>query len=287
MKKLIPYSWRINARRAHRWLLLLPNRRSFARAHVDDPSRYSCELTRHTSKLIRNVDEKWLVFQENKVRNLELACQRLDGLLIRPAEVFSFCQTVGRTTRGKGYLDGLEMHQGELVGAPGGGLCQMANLLYWMALHLDLEIVERHRHETDLFPDDERRVPFGMGATVFYNYRDLQFRNTLSQPLLLKVSVERPLLCGSIWSTEDIPFSVDIIETDHRFVRRADGSVWRENRVAKRVFYVDGRPPVEEEVAHNIGRVHYDVEEDRIGVDVDRPAGIINAEEAEGRRENG
>ena len=99
-------------------------------------------------------------------------------------------------------------------------LCQMANLLFWMAMRLDLEIVERHRHESDLFPDDERTVPFGMGATVFYNYRDLQFRNNLRQPLLLRVSVQRPLLCGSILSSSPVPFEVEIAETWHRFVRR-------------------------------------------------------------------
>jgi vancomycin resistance protein VanW len=116
----------------------------------------------------------------------------------------------------------------------------------------------------DLFPDDERSVPFGMGATVFHNYRDFQFRNILPQPLLLRVSVERPLLCGSILSSSDKSFSVDIFETHHRFVRRADRSVWRENRVAKRVTYFDGRAPVEEEIAHNVGRVCYDVAEERI-----------------------
>jgi vancomycin resistance protein VanW len=264
MKRLIPYWLRIEARRAHRWLTILLNRRTFARLRVEDPNQFPFELISHSSKLIRKVDEKWIQLQENKVHNLQLACGSLDGLVIQSSEIFSFCQAVGRTTRRKGYVDGLEMHQGTLVGAPGGGLCQLANLLFWMVLHLDLQILERHRHEMDLFPDDERSVPFGMGATVFHNYLDFQFRNILPQPLLLRVSVERPLLCGSILSSSDKSFSVDIFETHHRFVRRADRSVWRENRVAKRVTYFDGRAPVEEEIAHNVGRVCYDVAEERI-----------------------
>jgi vancomycin resistance protein VanW len=264
MKRLVPYRLKIEARRAQRRLVDLPHRRALARERIDDPERYPSMLVTHSSKLIRNVQPQWMRLQENKVRNLELACARVDRLLVRPGEVFSFCETVGRTTRHKGYLDGLEMHGGALVGAPGGGLCQLSNLLFWMALQLDLEIVERHRHEEDLFPDDERSVPFGMGATVFHNYIDLRFRNCLDAPLLLRAGVRRPLLHGAFLSDRPKTFEVEIRETEHRFVRRADGSVWRENRVAKRVTYRDGRPALEREIAHNAGQVWYDVPEERI-----------------------
>jgi vancomycin resistance protein VanW len=272
MKRLLPYRLRIEARRAHRWLTSAPDRRTFARLRAEDAAQFPFELISHSSKLIRRVDPQWMQLQESKVHNLELACARLDRLVIQPGEIFSFCHTVGRTTRRKGYVDGLEMHHGALVGAPGGGLCQMSNLLYWMALHLDLQVLERHRHEADLFPDDERSVPFGMGATVFYNYLDLQFRNTLTQPLLLRVTVQRPLLCGSVLSTSEKAFDVEFRETEHRFVRRADGSVWRENRVAKRVEYFDGRAPLEVEIAHNFGRVHYEVRPEFVGGDSLGPA---------------
>lgn len=264
MKRLVPYWMRIEARRAHRWITTLSRPSSFAHIRASDDTRFPVELVNHTSKLVRKVDPQWQQLQENKIRNLELACTKLDRLIIEPGEVFSFCHVVGRTSRSKGYVEGLEMHQGELIGAPGGGLCQMANLLFWMAIHLDFEILERHRHETDLFPDDERRVPFGMGATVFYNYRDLQFRNTLTLPVMLRVSVERPNLCGAFYSSTEVAFDVKIIETAHRFFRRDDGTVWRENRVAKRVTYHDGRAPVETEIAHNLGQTCYEVPEEQV-----------------------
>ena len=190
--------------------------------------------------------------------------QKLDRLLIKPGEIFSFCNIVGRTSKRKGYLNGLEMHRGKMVGAPGGGLCQIANLLYWMALHLNLHIIERHHHDMDLFPDDERSVPFGMGASVFYNYIDFRFRNNLPQSLLLRISVSHQLLCGAIMSDRDKFFDVVVSETLHRFVRADDGSVWRENRVVKRVTYRDGHSTVEEEIAHNFAQVCYQVSDDKI-----------------------
>lgn len=264
MKRVLPFWLRVEVLRLRRWLSTIRDERTFARRRTEHAADFPFELVKHSSKLIRKVDPEWIPLQENKVRNLELACARLDRLIVQPGEVFSFCKVIGRTSRRKGYVDGLEMRQGALTAAPGGGLCQMANLLFWMAIRLDLEIVERHRHESDLFPDDERTVPFGMGATVFYNYRDLQFRNNLGQPLLLRVSVQRPLLCGSILSRAPVPFDVEIAETWQRFVRRPDGAVWRENRVAKRVKHLDGRPTLETEIAHNAGRVFYDVPDEWI-----------------------
>ncbi|MFJ8513275.1 VanW family protein [Lysinibacillus xylanilyticus] len=45
----------------------------------------------------------------------------------------------------------------------GGGICQLANLLYWMALHTPLIVTERHHHSFDPFPDSGRTLPFGSG----------------------------------------------------------------------------------------------------------------------------
>jgi vancomycin resistance protein VanW len=259
MKRLLPQPIRVELRRAVRWLCDLRYRPQLARRKAPDAQRYPRLLVAHESKLLRDVGSQWMPLQRNKVHNLALACARLNGLLIAPGEVFSFCTLVGRTGRRRGYLDGLEMHHGELLGAPGGGLCQLSNLLYWMALHLDVEIIEHHRHGFDLFPDDGRVVPFGIGATVFYNYLDFRFRNSLDQPLLLTVGVEPPMLRGGFYSDREKAFDVSIVETAHRFFRGNDGAIWRENRVAKQISYRDGRPCVTAEIAHNLARVRYHV----------------------------
>ena len=152
--------------------------------------------------------------QEGKVHNLELACARLDRLVIC-REKSSRSAVVGPTTRRKGYLDGLEVHGGALIGAPGGGLCQMANLVFWMAVNLDLEIVERHRHETDLFADDERTVPFGNGRDGLLQLP----RSSVSQQLE-PAAPRRVSLRGRFLSNCASPVDVQIVETSHRFVRR-------------------------------------------------------------------
>jgi vancomycin resistance protein VanW len=82
-------------------------------------------------------------------------------------------------------LPALEFRDGETVTAVGGGLCQLANLLVLLGIEAGMEILERHRHSLDLFPDADRTAPFGCGATVFYNYVDLRLRNVMDFPLLL------------------------------------------------------------------------------------------------------
>jgi len=55
----------------------------------------------------------------------------------------------------------------------GGGLCQLSNALYDLALKTDCEITERHPH-TIAVPGSAAEA--GRDATVFWNYIDLRFR---------------------------------------------------------------------------------------------------------------
>jgi len=64
-------------------------------------------VTSHKTPLyrrLRNVD-MWL--QENKVTNLKLASEKLNGLTLKSGETFSFWRMVGNPTKGKGFLDGM------------------------------------------------------------------------------------------------------------------------------------------------------------------------------------
>ncbi|WAW10779.1 VanW family protein [Oxalobacter vibrioformis] len=132
---------------------------------------------RHTSKLIRNLGDSDLALQHNKVVNLHIATQCIHGVLIRPGEYFSFCRLVGKPTKKRGFMEGMELSFGEARSGIGGGICQLSNLIHWMALHSPLTVVERANHSFDPFPDDSRALPFGSGAAIFYNFIDLVLHN--------------------------------------------------------------------------------------------------------------
>src|SRR5260370_34676795 len=96
-----------------------------------------------------------------------------------------------------------------------------------------MKVVERHRHGLDLFPDHQRTVPFGCGATVFYNYADLRFENPLPQPVLLRCRIERRCLVGQLLTVDDPGWTVEVYEVGHRFFQEGDMRM-RENRIRRR-----------------------------------------------------
>ncbi len=189
----------------------------------------------HQTPLLRPLKNVDMYLQHNKVTNLHLAAKHLDGLLIRPGETCSFWQLVGRPTRRRGYLEGLVLENGKIGKGIGGGLCQLGNLLYWMALHTPLTVAERWRHSYDVFPDAGRTLPFGSGATLAYNYIDLQLRNETDQPWQLRVWVSATHLHGEVRAAQLPLEKYEVMETEHFIQHEPWGGYSRHNCIVRRV----------------------------------------------------
>ena len=119
--------------------------------------------------------------------NLKLAAKCFNGILIKPGEVFSFWNLVGDFSYKKGYKDGVLLQDGEVKAGVGGGICQLANLIFWIFLHTDLEIIYIYRHGFDLFPDYSRVIPFGTGATLVVGFKDIKVKNNSNQIYQLNI----------------------------------------------------------------------------------------------------
>lgn len=111
--------------------------------------------------------------QAGKVQNLRVAARTLNGIVIAADEVFSFWKNLGRASRRRGFVEGRELREGCVIPNLGGGLCQLSNALYDVALRSGCEIVERHAH-TQRIPGSTAQT--GRDATIFWNYVDLRFR---------------------------------------------------------------------------------------------------------------
>ena len=70
-------------------------------------------IYRHNSLIRRRLGNVNMQLQENKATNLALAVKHIDGLLIHPGETFSIWQLIGRTTKRKGYKEGLTIAKGQ------------------------------------------------------------------------------------------------------------------------------------------------------------------------------
>lgn len=222
------FTWR----RYFRWIFNWSIRYASDLRMIELPNKVASHKTPLYRRL-RNVD-MWL--QENKVTNLKLASEKLNGLMLKPGETFSFWRLVGRPTKGKGFLEGMVLTNGSFIAGVGGGLCQLSNLIYWMTLHTPLTVTERWRHTHDVFPDANRTQPFGSGATVVYNYVDLQIKNDTPHEYQLKVKVGDSDLDGEWRCEQACPFKYEIYESEHLINQEWWGGYMRHNVIRRNVL---------------------------------------------------
>ena len=200
-------------------------------AVTQSEKRFAHTVFRHQSMILRPLKNVDMYLQENKRTNLRLAIASIDQLIIRPGETFSVWKLVGKPSKSKGYLDGLVLNQGQITKGIGGGLCQLGNLLFWIFAHSPLTITERHRHGFDVFPDVNRKVPFGAGATLSYNYIDLQVKNETNHVFQLKLWLDDTHLNGELLSKEKIDKEYSVEERNHLIQTQFWGGYSRHNQI--------------------------------------------------------
>lgn len=242
--------------RALRTLRWYTDGNRYASYKVKDP--LSHKVFTHQSLLLRQLKDVDMWMQHNKVDNLRLAIKQINGIVIRPGETFSYWKLIGKPTRSKGYKEGMLLHHGQVKAGIGGGLCQLSNLIYWMALHTPLTVPERYRHGYDVFPDSGRTLPFGSGATCFYNYLDLQIRNDTQVSYQLILELNGTHLVGK-WFADDQPlYSYEVYERSHWISQEFWGGYIRHNIIGRRTWNTNGELILDEELTRNDAIMMYE-----------------------------
>jgi len=224
-------------------------------SRVKSDTFFRCVIARHSSPLFRRLGDSEPRLQEGKVENLKIAIVALNGAIIPPGKIFSFWNFVGAATKKRGYVGGMLLSNGKVVEGIGGGLCQLSNLLYWLFLHTPVQIIERRHHSRDSFPDSERSIPFGTGATIFYNLIDLKIKNTTPYPMQIKLWLSDNQIKGQILSVQPLKEKYHIKEKEHHFIQAPNG-VYRYNEIWRETL-VDGNITKEEKLMTNCALVMY------------------------------
>lgn len=120
-----------------------------------------------------------------RTHNIRLSADAINGLLLKPNEVFSFNDVVGFRSAERGYQEAPVIVDGKMEPGLGGGICQVSTTLYNAALLADLGVIERECH---FFP--ATYVPIGLDATVDYGNIDLKFRNSRQSDIYLWTKVD-------------------------------------------------------------------------------------------------
>jgi vancomycin resistance protein VanW len=218
---------------------------------------YNCVIACHQSVLRRTLGNSNPKLQEQKIINIKNAIQHLDGVIIKPNEIFSLWEQIGNPNKKRGFVNGMLLSGGKIVEGTGGGLCQLSNFLCWIFLHTQSQIIERNHHSFDSFPDSGRVIPFGSGATIFYNLLDLKIKNTFHQPIQIKLWLTEKHLKGQILSLQPRQKKFHITEKFHCFVKY-QSKFFRYNQIWREEF-ISGNKISEEHIFTNFAPILYPV----------------------------
>ena len=109
----LPWTYQISRKKC---ILLRHLKDFFSREELAREKSTECLpvlVYRHSSLIRRRLGNTEMQLQENKAVNLSLAAPRVNGILIRPGETFSFWELVGPDDKRHGYKKGLTISKGQ------------------------------------------------------------------------------------------------------------------------------------------------------------------------------
>jgi vancomycin resistance protein YoaR len=116
--------------------------------------------------------------------NLKLAASKINGLVLKPNEEFSFNGVVGERSEKEGYKIAHVITAGEMVDGLAGGTCQISTTLFGAAFFAGLDIVRTSNHSRP-----SAYTPLGFDATVVWPDTDLKLKNPYDFPIAIHYRV--------------------------------------------------------------------------------------------------
>ena len=122
----------------------------------------------------------------DRIRNIEVAAEKFDGVVVPPGENFSFNRYVEDVSAANGFEDALVIWGDRTAVGIGGGVCQVSTTVFRAAYLGGFPIVERYNHGyvVDWYGDP------GLDATIFTPSVDFKFRNDTGAYLLIEPAVD-------------------------------------------------------------------------------------------------
>lgn len=148
------------------------------------------------NKLLSTIDTKVSSFSTSyntkvsRAKNIAAAAGYLDGIILKPGQVFSFYKYAGPYNK-KGYV----YYDSILAN----GVCQVVSTVYNTTLLGGLKVVERYSHERKM-----TYVPGGLDATTASKANgaviDYKFKNTYDYPIYISAYTRNGKVTVEFWS---------------------------------------------------------------------------------------
>ena len=174
---------------------------------------------KHTAKDLENLDlsavlgrfeSRYNGQDQDRSYNLRTAARHVDGIVLKPGEVFDFNAIVGERSEANGFRPATVIAGGELTDGVGGGTCQIAGTLHAAVFFAGLPFVERNTHTRP-----SSYLKLGLDATVAYPKLNFKFQNDLAQPIAIGVKVGDGRVLAEVRGPKSVAREVS-------FVRRID-----------------------------------------------------------------
>lgn len=138
----------------------------------------------------------------NREVNIAVGMSKFNGVLVEPGEVFSFLDTLGVVDGSTGYYKELVITNNETKPEYGGGLCQVSSTMFRAMLYGGLPIEARYEHSYAVsyyaYPNG-----YGLDATIYQPWPDLQFTNDTGGHILIQAYVEENEAYFKFYGTSD------------------------------------------------------------------------------------
>ncbi len=137
--------------------------------------------------------------------NIAVGAAKLDGMIVRPGDTFSFNERIGAFTKAEGWVEGSVIVEDRTEQGIGGGICQVSTTLFRAVMAAGLPIAERWPHLYRVRYYEMGNSPIGYDSTIFSPGIDLKFTNDYENPIMLRVLIDRRLatLDFEIWGAAD------------------------------------------------------------------------------------
>ncbi len=142
----------------------------------------------------------------NRIKNIANAVNKLNGVIIKPGEIFSTNKYAGPYTAENGYYPEEVIIGDQIKIEIGGGMCQIGTTMFRSAMNSAMPITQRVNHSLVVryYEDPVNHNP-GTDATLYDPYLDLKFENDTGNYMLLQTEmIEATLdLKFTLWGKSD------------------------------------------------------------------------------------
>ncbi len=134
---------------------------------------------------------------QNRDTNIRIACETINGIILKPKEEFRWSHIIGQTTVEKGYLEAPVIVNKKTVPGLGGGVCQVSTTIYNALLDTAITPTELHHHSIG-------SAYAKQDATVAYGSKDFAFVNTYDFPIKVEAYSYKATVFVNLYHVDEL-----------------------------------------------------------------------------------